>query len=210
MSHRSSRFRIVLAVLCLLGVSSALRGQVDTMMVRKAVVAQLEQYPALRLQDVYKTFYQDRFGPGHLLVDTSLAIFYLNQEMTADSSWLTDEMFWEPTGFQGNYVRVYLSCLKPGVMTVRQLADAFIRSAGEEVDLPLSWADEWHLILQIIEQERLYIADYEQDKGWIEELLGKGDQPITHSRSYNSHYGPHYRIVTREIFEREIRSLLER
>ncbi len=210
MFHRTSRFRILLTVFCLLGVSSALKGQIDTVMVGRIVEAQLEQYPDLRLQDIYKTFYQDRFGPGHLLADTSMAIYYLNQEMTADSAWLTDEPFCEPTGFQGNYVRVYLSCLKPGGLTVRQLADAFIRSAGQTVALPISWADEWHLILRIIEREGWQMPDYEQDKAWIEELLGQGDQPITHSRSYNSHYRPHYRIVAREIFEKEIRPLLER
>ncbi|MBR4135451.1 MAG: hypothetical protein IKU03_03455 [Bacteroidales bacterium] len=168
----------------------------------------LETYPEGRLQDIYKSFYQDRFGPGHLLADTSVAMYYLNRELALDSLWKDEDPFYELTGFQGNYVRVYLSCLNDS-LTVQKFCDAFIRSAGLRVKLPLSWADEWHLILQIIEQHGWQMPDYERDKAMIEELLSTGDQPITHSRSYNAHYHPHYRIVTREIFEDEILPMLE-
>lgn len=192
-------------------ISASAVAQIDTSLLSNSLRMHLETYPEGRLQDIYKTFYQDRFGPGHLmLADTSMPMYYLNQEMQTKQEWLTDKPYYESTGFQGNYVRVYLSCVRPEGFTLRRLCDAFVRSAGMTVELPISWADEWHLILQIVEQNGWQMADYERDKAMIEELLSAGDQPITHSRNYNAHYHPHYRIVTREIFEKEIMPMLER
>ncbi|MDR2854238.1 MAG: hypothetical protein LBV31_02905, partial [Prevotellaceae bacterium] len=38
--------------------------------IKNSIVAQLGQYPELRLQDIYKNFYQDCFGTGHAIADT--------------------------------------------------------------------------------------------------------------------------------------------
>jgi hypothetical protein len=38
--------------------------------IRKAVENQLGAYPESTLQDLYKNFFQDYFGPGHIVGDT--------------------------------------------------------------------------------------------------------------------------------------------
>ena len=43
----------------------------------------------------------------------------------------------------------------------------------------------------------------------IKEMLATGHYAVHHSRLYNEHYAPHYRIIAKDIFEREILPLLE-
>ena len=39
--------------------------------IRQAIVQQVETYPASTLKDIYKNFFQDAFGPGHLMSNAS-------------------------------------------------------------------------------------------------------------------------------------------
>ncbi|MCR4964562.1 MAG: hypothetical protein K6A41_02785 [Bacteroidales bacterium] len=210
MTTRKSFLRILLLAILLIVSLTPIRAQIDTSAMRQAIKLQVDHYPELRLQDVYKTFYQDRFGPGHLITDTALVIQYLNKELNDFPLWMESVPAYEPTGFQGNFVRVYLSCLTVDGISARTLTDAFVRSSKVKIDMPISWKEEWQLILQIIEEENLQMPDYEQDSTKIEEMLATGDHAITHSKNYKAHYDPHYRIVSREIFEKEFLPLIKR
>ena len=48
--------------------------------VREAVTRQMAAYPQSTLKDLYKNFFQDRFGPGHIIADTA-AGSYLRWEL---------------------------------------------------------------------------------------------------------------------------------
>jgi len=210
MTTRNSLCRLFFLSILLLVSLTHVRAQMDTTAMRQAIKLQISHYPELRLQDIYKTFFQDRFGPGHLITDTAVVIQYLNKELEEFPLWQETVPAYEPTGYQGNFVRVHLSCLTIDGISARTLTDAFVRSSKVKVDMPISWKEEWHLILQIIEEEGWQMPDYEQDKAKIEEMLATGDHAITHSDNYKAHYFTHYRIVSREIFEKEFLPLIKR
>ena len=42
--------------------------------VRTAVERQMQFYPKSTLKDLYKNFFQDKFGPGHIISDTTAEI----------------------------------------------------------------------------------------------------------------------------------------
>ena len=48
--------------------------------VESVVKRQLELYPQSRLIDLYKNFFQDKFGPGHMVADTASAGAYIRRE----------------------------------------------------------------------------------------------------------------------------------
>ena len=50
-------------------------------MIEKAVRIQLSNFPESTLQDIYKNFFQDAYGPRHLLSDTVAALSYLKNEL---------------------------------------------------------------------------------------------------------------------------------
>ena len=172
---------------------------------------QLQNYPKSRLLDIYKSCFQDYMGAEHLVSDRQMVTAYLDEELNTTS--LDDLMPWyyEPCGIEGNYVRVSLRTVKEGIIQENLLLDAFIRSANNKerpsVD---SWREQWHKIIGTIEQMNLNLPSYSEDKQFIDSILSAGKYAISHSPEYREAYHPHYRIVERNIFEREIKPKIER
>ena len=171
---------------------------VDAEAVKAAVATQMESFPESRLQDLYKSFFQDRFGPGHIITDRQSALDYILTEWASADTLMGPRT--ETCGWQGNYVRVNLSVLADSLMTAEELTDALMASAKEvkEEDVQ-AWKAEWAEILAIIEKEYPDIPDLQQDKARIDELLASGQYAYHHSAAYNAAYHPHYRIIALEL-----------
>ena len=173
------------------------------------VTEMMSQYPQARLLDIYKSCFQDYMGAEHLVADTASVRAYLDQELSTTT--LDDLLPWyyEPCGFNGNYVRVSLRTVKEGKIQAGKLIDAFVRSANDP-DRPTveSWAERWHEITAIIDKMELQLPHQQEDKDFIEMVLSQGKYAISHSPDYRELYSPHYRIIKREIFERELKPLL--
>ena len=189
---------LVLALAC----SFSLFGQpIDTVAVRSAIERQLATYPESTLQDIYKSFYQEHFGPGHIISDTASARRYLMKELSEMGE--TQSPSFEPIGCQGDYVRVYLAAVSDSLITAEQLLDAFVRSANSWQEPAVSWMEKWEAIVSIIQANKMEIEGFETDLPLLTEAA-RNNQAVHHSRRYNEAYHPHYRIVERGIFEREL------
>ena len=176
--------------------------------IKKSVERQLRDYPKSTLQDLYKSFFQDRFGPGHLVNDTSSAGNYLRYELNNSDSF--HKMYYEPTGCDTNYYRVNLSVLKENKISYQKYFDAFLRSV-EKIDLDAisEWKEEWSEIESVINSMNLDLENFEEDLEMIHSVLEQGKYAVHHSEIYNSEYQPHYRIIEKKIFEEEILPLIE-
>ena len=175
------------------------------------VQKQMETYPKSRLLDIYKSCFQDYMGAEHLVSDRQRVKAYLDEELQSTS--LDSLMTWlyEPCGVDGRYVRVSIRAIKEGLIKEDMLLDAFIRSANtSERPSVDSWRDRWHVIIGTIEQMQLLLPNYDEDKQFIESILSAGKYAISHSPECREAYHPHYRIVEKGIFEREIKTLIMR
>ena len=171
---------------------------------------QMQNYPKSRLLDIYKSCFQDYMGAEHLLSDRQRVKAYLDEEMNTTS--LDDLMPWyyEPCGIDSSYYRVSIKTIKEGFITEDQLLDAFIRSANSETRPSVeSWSNRWHMIIGTIDRMKLDMPNYQEDKQLIDSVLSVGKYAISHSPDYREAYHPHYRIVERSIFEKEIKHLIE-
>ena len=194
---------LILALAC----SFSLLGQsIDTIAVRSAIERQLTTYPESTLQDIYKSFYQEHFGPGHIISDTASARRYLMRELSEMGK--TQSPYFEPTGSQGDYVRVYLSAVADSRITAEQLLDAFVRSANSRQKPVVSWMEKWQAIISIIQANKIELKGFETDLPLLTEAA-RNNQAVHHSRRYNDAYHPHYRIVERSIFEIELKPSLK-
>ena len=194
---------LVLALAC----SFSLFGQsIDTIAMRSAIERQLTTYPESTLQDIYKSFYQEHFGPGHIISDTASARRYLMRELSEMSE--TESPYFEPTGSQGDYVRIYLSAISDSLITTEQLLDAFIRSANLWQEPTVRWMEKWEAIVSIIQANKIELEGFETDHPLLTEAA-RNSQAVHHSRRYNETYHPHYRIVERSIFELELKPSLK-
>lgn len=192
------RFFILLS--CILCLASCKQGMVDSAAVKAAVSTQLETYPESRLQDLYKSFFQDRFGPGHIIRDRQSALEYILSEI-AEADTLAGPRT-EPCGWQGNYIRVNLSVITDGLMSAEELTDALMASAKEVKPEDIEhWKDEWAEIVAIIEKDHPDIPDLAEDKSKIEELLSSGQYAYHHSAAYEAAYHPHYRIIASSVLD---------
>ena len=197
------------------------------------VLNQMQSYPKSRLLDIYKSCFQDYMGAEHLVSDRQMVKAYLDEELNTTS--LDDLMPWyyEPCGIDSCYYRVSLRVIKEGHITGDFLLDAFIRSANgrscescqarsndrvmtdeEETNSKQrpsveSWSDRWHIIVDTIDRMKLDLPKYQEDVQFIDSILSVGKYAISHSPEYREAYHPHYRIVERGIFEKEIRPRLK-
>lgn len=176
--------------------------------IKVAVERQLREYPKSTLQDLYKSFFQDRFGPGHLVSDTSAAGNYLRYELNNSENF--HERYYEPTGYENNYYRVNLSVIKENKISYQKYFDAFLRSV-EKIDLDAisEWKEEWSRIEEVIISMNLDLENFEEDLEMIHYVLEQEKNAVHHSEIYNSEYQPHYRIIEKKIFEEEILPLIE-
>jgi len=194
---------IIMVAITLLSCSKDTRSD----LVHAAVEAKLSAYPESTLQDLYKDFFQDYYGPGHIISDTLSAGAYLDRELASFTQ--SANAYYEPTGYHGNYFRVNLSVIKDGLISRNAFFDAFIRSvAGIEMPSLEEWKKEWAIIDSIIYTLNLPLADYTKERENIFSLLDQGEYVMHHSEAFSKAYNPHYRIISRDIFLSEILPLL--
>ena len=175
--------------------------------VRTAVERQLQQYPKSTLKDLYKNFFQDVYGPGHLVNDTASAGAYLRKELAGMRH--STGAICEPTGREGNFYRVNLSVIKENQIGYETFFDAFVRSVNGIKPMPVrEWAVQWEQIQKVIDKMNLQLDDYEADKLFIRSNLDKGEFVGHHSKAFEANYTPHYRIISKEVFEKEFLPLL--
>lgn len=197
---------IVISLLLCIGATATEKKDFEDA-VRRAVMRQMETYPKSTLKDLYKNFFQDKFGPGHIVSDTTGAGNYLRRELASYT--IAEGALAEPTGWEGNFYRVNLSVIKNNQIPYDRYFDAFVRSVNGIQPVPVSeWQKEWHRIEAVIRTMNLSLSGYETDKVEIEERLDKGEYVGHHSKVFEDTYAPHYRIISKEIFEEEILPLL--
>lgn len=168
--------------------------------IEKAVQFELDHYPEARLRDIYKNFFQDAYGPGHLIPDTTHAGSYLNYELQQT---IGDTLKWQPLGPANDYYRINLRLVKEGIIPRSVLLEAMVESAvlARNPDIE-TWKKEWQDVMAVIEKMNLQLADYESDKKAIEALLAEDEYVMHHSEHYNTTYKRHYRIVHKTVFNR--------
>ena len=183
----------------------------------RAIRQQLQDYPESRVQDIYKSFCQDNLGPGHLIPDPQSARNYLESEIQTfredlDSArYDAPSIMYYPVGDNGNYVRVDLSVVLDGLVSEETYLDAFVRSANEGKRLTEEqWVAKWREVEKVIKKDFPDIPDAVKDLEMIDSYVEKGDLIMHHSEAFSNAYNPHYRIIARDIFEKEIKPLIDR
>ncbi len=189
--------KVIFFLLVSMAVITSNAQEIDKLALRMAIERQLATYPESTLQDVYKAFYQEHFGPEHMISDVEAVRNYLNYELSnmGDNH---GNLYYEPIGIEGNYVRVYLSAVKDNLITADELLQAFIDSVTARQEPVIEWSKKWNAIVDIIDEINPgFGSDIRED---LHQASNK-KQAVHHSKTYNAAYHPHYRIVERTIFE---------
>ena len=163
----------------------------------------LQKYPEATLQDIYKGRFQDVFGPAHILTNREAVTNYIQSEMESAEAW--EEHDYTPCGWQGNFLQVNLKVIADGRVPMDDFVDAFMASAnGIDTTLTSSFIEDWHLIQQAVRLTDPQLEGFKEDSTLLSHLLKEGKYVVHHSRKFNAHYHPHYRIIRRDLFEEKI------
>lgn len=183
--------------------------------ITKAVETQVKTYPASTLKDLYKSFFQDAFGPGHLMSNSADAEKRMRDYLESECKVAKTEgnlcPDYELTGSHGRFYRVNLSVINDGRVPVDVFMAAFMKSASQ-FSLPKQedWKAEWNTILSIIGKMGIHFKNQAEDAEAIQKLLDEGKYASRHSMEYNEAYHPHYRLIEKSIFESDILPLLKK
>ena len=179
---------------------------------KTAIERQLRDYPESRVLDIYKSFCQDNLGPGHLIPNPQSAKNYLMSELETFREDLDSARYdapgimYYPAGDKGNYVRVDLSVVLDSLVGEEAFLDAFVRSANEGKRLTEEqWVAKWKEIEKIIRKDFPDIPNSKEDLEMIGSHIDKGELILHHSEAFSKAYNPHYRIIARDIFEKELK-----
>ena len=187
---------------------------------------QMLHYPESRLIDYYKNFFQDKFGPGHMVTDTASAGAYLRKELAQmpsdnfpddqrvcisnDASEKATSDYIEFTGWEHNFMRVDLYLVKNGIIPYDKFFEAFLESVktGPVVSHE-DWIKEWNSIVGVISDINRKMPDFKADSVNISKMLSQGEYVVHHSAVYENVYKPHYRLISKSVFDRKLSSYLK-
>lgn len=184
--------------------------------IKSSIERQLREYPESSVLDIYKCFCQDNLGSEHLIPNEEAARAYLMSELSSYRQDLDNSEYTKPApryfavGDEGNYVRVDLSVVLDSMISAEDYLDAFVRSANEGAHRsPTEWKQKWNEIASCIRKDFPDIPDETQDLAFIDSIMAGDDLIIHHSDVFSKVYHPHYRIISRDIFESEILPLIQ-
>ena len=174
------------------------------------LLKQIENHPKQTLQDVYKSCYQDEYGPGHLIPNETTAINSLLQEINSIEEDYNPITLFEETGLNGNYLRVDLTLIQKEVVPFFVLFRALIISANigsQKTDD--DWSNIWTEIVDEIRNSTLTFENFEEDVVRLDEISKSKDKVVHHSELYENTYHPHYRIIEKSVFEKYIKPFIK-
>ncbi len=167
---------------------------------------QMSDFPQSHLQDIYKSFYQEYFGAEHLITDTASVSSYLHNEVIEALADSVLTPYYEPTGAEGRFVRVYLRCITEGLIEEERLLSDFIASAKPQTNATTTWESTWEQITAAVNQMENPPLDWEIEMEMLIQY-SKNNQAVRHSAQYRNAYHPHYRIVRKELFDRNYQQI---
>jgi len=187
--------------LCLLLMPGTFMNSGREKQIHQFIEDELKYYPEARLADLYKNYFQDAYGPGHLIPDTTQAGKYLDWEL--QQPYWTDTLPCQALGINHDYYRINLRLVKNGTIPRDTLLLAMVESAtlARNPDME-SWKKEWNEVLAVIKEVKPNLPGMEADEKLIGQVFSKDDVVMHHSKHYEETYHPHYRIVHRSVFER--------
>lgn len=179
-----------------------------------AIERMIVTHPMMSLCDVYKSCFQDYYGPAHAITDTARVVSYIEQELAQVAT--SGSNYYEPCGWRANYYRVDVALVADSIIPLDTYADAFMRSGNDlQSAVDEVWCAEWNELLtvtkdvisangKIIPRMSPLILHFASDSAAIAQMLSAGNYVMHHSASYREHYHPHYRIIRNDIFQQEI------
>ena len=158
----------------------------------------VDRYPKCEAKDLYKTLYQDEFGPGHIISSWANARAYLEREIASMPA--HDEYgLVEPCGPSGRMLRLNLRTALAegiGVDTIIALMKTSMERLQPDT---LAFLQQWDAVRELAKQRKLPLTSAQIEE--FDQTLGPdGLDVIHHSNVYMMNYAPAYRVILTSVY----------
>ena len=162
---------------------------------QECLIEHFQTYPKLQAEDVFKFLFQSAFGCEHLLSSEAAVLSYIQREYATLSN--AEPPKTEP--LDGDYSRVYLSCLNDGLKP-ETLAKLFCLSAKKEEDGRSLLEEKIEVARELIKSGTLPldVDDFNQKLATWKDL---GYPAVHHSNAFREAYHPAYRVIANHYVE---------
>ena len=193
---------IVLFITALLGgVGAPGCGGNGTPALEPFLQAALKRHPTSELQDLYKLLYQGAFGPGHSIVNADDALRNIEAEIRhLDQA--EGEPLHEPCSVDGSMIRVNLRPFLKRGLSVQRLAQVMLETAGSMKADTAAFVATWAEFGDLVSDEALPF-DADEYEAFTRDVLEQRFPAMHHSDAYLGAYKPAYRVVRRDLFNKE-------
>jgi len=158
----------------------------------RVVREQLQRYPALQIQDLYKLVYQATMGNEHLMTDSAAVHGYLIHELESIQA-SAGEPLLEKISPNGEVVRINLRPFKARNGNHRALFQAMMQTARTFQKSPAQL--ERHLR----ELEQTACFDAATMRAYFRERREQAYPAAHHSAVYEEKYKPAYRVLLKKF-----------
>ena len=172
----------------------------DSRSIRRAVLDQVQRYPKMEIQDLYKLSYQAAMGNEHLMSDSVEARRYLLEELNSIGADTTVPLV-EVLTDDSAVIRVNLGPFKAQNGDAAALMAAMMdtpKTFRKSVDLLRRYWDE----ISVMGKEKQIPFDPEQLRRYFAEQESLKFPAVHHSDTYEREYRPAYRVILRQFMPR--------
>ena len=162
---------------------------------RQNLIAHYKKHPDLQVEDVFKYLFQSAFGCEHLVSNEEMALAYIKREYETVSRTEVPQI--EP--LDGEYSRVYLSCLNEGI-SPETLAKLFCLSAKKEENGSALLQEKIEVAKALVASGELPL-DGDAFAQKLDEWRDLGYPALHHSEVFRNTYHPAYRVIANRYAE---------
>lgn len=166
----------------------------------KVVHEQLQRYPAMQIQDLYKLVYQATMGNEHLMTDSAAVHDYLIQELASIQAAAAEPRL-EEISADGEVVRLNLRPFKTRQGDHRALFQAMMQTARNFQKSPERLEQDLSKLEQMA-HTGASAFDAAAMRSFFQEMREKEFPAVHHSRIYEEKYAPAYRVILKRYAPR--------
>lgn len=163
------------------------------------VTNQLQRYPLMQLDDLYKLIFQAAMGSEHAVPDREAAAAYLQEELKIMGSGPVEPLI-DPIAPDGRIVRVHLRPYLQSGEDPAILLKAFLRTADKFQGSHEKLGAWWQVAIAVVEEQALPLQ-VGSSKIFFSRMVDIGFPAVHHSQAYLSAYKPAYRVVLKEALD---------
>jgi len=169
----------------------------EIFIMKEILQKEIQKYPKMEIQDIYKFIHQAAMGSEHAVKDTTAVREWMKNEI-AGLKFDRLENLIDTISPGGKIVRINLRpYLKAGYDT-EKLLNSFIKTANEFKGSTKNLKKYIKAVLQLINDGRINFQK-EEAKKFFDEMKIKKYPAVHHSKKYEEKYSPAYRVVAGEF-----------